>query len=311
MIKIAITIFISVTLLFLFQIATGYLISKDTKLKTTRITKSIVDATVLIHGACESELTIDPDYVEKVTGQKAYNLAEAYSNFADNYLALYLYLKHQKKPNYLILQVAPQELNKLIPDMLNSYRYANFVDDSVVYEILKKFDSHYAFYSNIPYLRFSYYNNFILQKNLRGLYLSLTNKSNNILENGFRAPTESDTLKDFSKLNLKIDKHEWDFEQEQYLRKIIEYCKKENIKIILYKLPIYQKHYNDNPFLKEYTFKINEIAKEYSIPYFTFDTSAITYNYHNYNAVNHFTKQGVTKFNKMLFNTINDSIFKK
>ncbi len=58
---------------------------------------------------------------------------------------------------------------------------------------------------------------------------------------------------------------------EEYLRKIIEYCKKNEIEIILFQTPVYKLEAIAYENYDDYTAGIKEIAAEYGVPYYDFN----------------------------------------
>ncbi len=60
-------------------------------------------------------------------------------------------------------------------------------------------------------------------------------------------------------------------EAEEYLRKIIEYCQKEGIEIILFQTPVYEVETIAYERYDDYTGGVRAVAEEYQVPYYDFN----------------------------------------
>ena len=80
-------------------------------LKLTSVATHPRNAELLIHGPCEPLWMVSPELIDPHTGISSYNLALSHSDFADNYLHLYLYLKQNHAPEYLFLFVTPESFD--------------------------------------------------------------------------------------------------------------------------------------------------------------------------------------------------------
>jgi len=140
----------------------------NTNIKAAYVQKTKIEADILIHGPCEPLWMISPKTLDKQTGLRSYNLSSSHSDFADNYLHLYFYLKNNKAPKYLFLYATPESMDPKY-NTFNTYRFAAFVDDPVVDSVIKENDPAYYQWTKIPFMKYAYYSNKINFDALTGL----------------------------------------------------------------------------------------------------------------------------------------------
>jgi len=307
--KIIITILITLVILKIAEFASEWAVERYPGSKTNYISQKKFDAKIIYHGACEVEWGINPDYLDTLIGIKSYNLAKQGSSFVDNYLDLYVYLKNQQKPEYLFLQVGPESFN-ISKNDAEVYNYVNYFDDSTVVDVLKTEDSRYMSSSVVPYLKFSFYNNFNLYRVFSGLMHRVANIDDLRYTNGYRIPQGFDSRVNKPFLT-KIDENSWNAQEEKYFRKIILLCKSQKIKVILFRTPSYLPYQTLNPFLKQKNKLIQKIASDFELPYFEFDNIEMNKDSSNFFITPcNLSLKGVKKFNDIFSKQLKDSIFK-
>ena len=67
------------------------------------------------------------------------------------------------------------------------------------------------------------------------------------------------------------DNMEMTEDAEEYLRKILEYCRKEGIEITLFRTPVYELETLAYEKYDDYTNSVNRIAEEYNVSYYDFN----------------------------------------
>lgn len=309
--KVALVILVSITFLLLAESIADYFMKRYPKLKSSYISQVDQKADILIIGACEAEMMLDPKMFDSATGYKTYNLGEVGTRFADNYLYLFQYLKYQNHPKYVILHISPESFFSADNKFLTTYKHEAFLSDSTVYNVVKELDPDYINFSKIPFLKYSFYNIFTLYKIIDAVGYATFNKKYPPSIDGFSPPFSSDTVDASQSLINKVHGYKWSITEEKYFHKIISLCKQEKIQLILYKLPYYKEYYDANLFLHDYDARIMHIASENKIPYFVYDSAILTHDYKNYFwlANNLLSLKGIPIFNKMLIKDLKDSVF--
>ena len=309
--KLTIIILISMSFLFLAEKGSDYLMKRYPKLKSSYISQVEIKADILIIGACEAEMMLSPKMFDSATGYKTYNLGEVGTRFADNYLYLHQYLKYQNHPKYVVLHISPESFYHVDNKLLTTYKHEAFLSDTLVYNVIKELDPEYINFSNIPFLKYSFYNIFTLYKIVDAAGYSVLNKKNPPSIDGFSSPLSSDTVNSSESLVYKVQHYQWSPIEEKYFLKILTLCRNNNIQLILYKLPTYKGYYDANVELSKYDEKIVQLASQYQLPYFTYDTSTLTTDYKNFFLLsnNLLSLKAIPTFNNMLIQDLKDNVF--
>jgi hypothetical protein len=222
--------------------------------------------------------SVHPSVIQKYTGLKTYNLGLINADFADNYLHLYLYLKHNKAPKYLFLYVSPESMDSTF-NIFNTCRFARFIGDSVIDAVVKECDIKYFDWIKIPFMKYAHYNNTINFDVLQGLKHFLTNRNvPYYLDNGYEPPFYSikvNNLNSFVQIYPKGYNFVWNASREKWLRKIIEFAQLQNINVYLYESPLLKKALGNLPNRNETVTKISTIANEYGIKFVQFENMKI------------------------------------
>ena len=249
----------------------------NVNIKASYIQTAKIDADVLIHGPCEPLWMISPKLLDKQTHLKSYNLALSHSDFADNYLHLFLYLKNNKAPNYLFLYVTPESMDTLY-NTFNTFRFAPYAGDALVDSVLKSCDENYYNWSKFPFMKYAYYNSKINFNVLQGWKYYLTKSTKPYFEDGYEPPIQikwDNHLEKFIQLYPHGYYFKWNSLREKYLRKIIELAQSKSCKVYLYESPVLKEALPLQPNRDEIIQKINAIALEYCVKYVQFDNMKI------------------------------------
>ena len=246
-------------------------------IKSTYIQNKQINADILIHGPCEPLWMISPKVLDKQTGLKSYNLALSHSDFADNYLHLYFYLKHNKAPKYLFLYVTPESMDENY-NTFNTYRFAPHLKDSLVDRVVAECDPDYHQWLAIPFMKYAYYNQKQNFNALQGYKHLFTKRQLPYFPDGFEPPAKiawDNHLESFIELYPKGYYFKWSYLREKYLRKTIELAQLHRVKVFLYESPVLKESLpyqpNRNPILN----KIILLADEYQVDYLLFDQMEI------------------------------------
>lgn len=287
--KILVSLLCASALLFALQALVGFGLKHNSNFKISYIQSHPINADLLAHGSCEIETTLDPTVIEKYLPYKTYNLALNHSDFADNYIHLYEYLKHQPAPKLALLYAIPESFDSSVTNTFNTYRFVYLVKDPVVKEVVAEMDPAYSRFSWLPFMNYSYYSNFVFYKALDGWLQFLSGNKTSRWPNGFNAPVFSN-----QRPSVKVDKEDrtpiffhWSKSREKYFIKTIELLKAHGTKVLVYHSPIYfealelqnNRHFAIN--------KIDSICSAYNIPFLQFDSLPMRFDRKNYyNTIN-------------------------
>ncbi len=305
--KIIIAISIITVGLYCFDVLFSFLIQENRNIKISNAMKGNMEYDILFHGPCEPLFTIDPSKIDSLTGINSYNYALRHTDFADNYLHLHLYLKANKSPKQIYLYVTPESFD-LRFNSFHTYRFAPYLKDSVVAEVVKDMDPDYYSKSKFPFMRFAYYNSYKTFNALQGLKHYFKDKSEAYFKNGYVAHpdnifhtrpdgyiapkhlifsgdmnvTELTDSSLYYELYQKRQSFNWDKKRAQYLSKIFELCKHHEIELILYESPAYNASIADQPNRNEFLNKTDSIAKKHNSEYLILNDSSIVFDKTNF-----------------------------
>ncbi len=286
---------------------------QNCNLKTSYIQKKKIDADVLFEGPCQTLWMVQPSLINKKTKLKTYNLGLTHADFADNYLHLYLYLKHNKAPKFIFLHVSLESMD-MNYNMFSSYRFSPFIDDAVVDSVIKECDSSYFKWITIPFMKYAYYNDAVNFDVIQGLKHYFTNRTSPYFADGFEPPyslNKETNPERFIQIYLLGQSFAWDYLREKYLRKIIQLAQQHKINVYLYESPILKEALTNVRNRPEIITKIKIIANEYGIKFAQFENMKMADSVKYFISSVSMTKKGSEIFSDSLGNYINNEIIKK
>lgn len=285
----------------------GFLIAQNRNIKLSYVRNTPLDPDVLIHGPCEPLFTLDPTFLSQQGDLSYYNYALRHTDFADNYLHLYLYLKRNPAPKYLLLYATPESFD-LRFNSFHTFRFAPFLEDSVVAGVVAERDPDYYRYTLIPFARYAYFNSYKTWDAIQGLKHWMQGEASPYFEDGFvpHPNTEyTESLNGFippQKLTYAAgnqveyddsggfyyeiyDSAEvfvWDASRENYFRKILDLARDSGIQTIVYESTPFWGSVAYQPNRRIFLNRIQSITREYDVPFWIFDTLEIGANRKNF-----------------------------
>jgi len=299
-------------ILFLLDVLFTFGLLHNKNLKSSYVSQQKINADILIHGPCEPLWMVDPEQLSEVTNLKTYNLALSHSDFADNYLHLYLYLKNNKSPKILLLYVTPESMDKRF-NAFNTYRFLPFLNDETLQEVVKDVDPEFYYYSKLPFIRFAYFNKQITFQTIQGLKHFFTKKEKPFFENGFEPPakiTWDNHLEDMQKQYPEGFEFKIDSIRMKYLKKIIHFAKSKKIKTILYESPVLTESLNYLKNREETILQIQQLANELQTNYVLFKNEHLSSSRKYYISSLNLNQKGLEIFNDSLANFLNKELKK-
>ena len=302
--------FLAALVLIGFEVLLEFGLEHNRNFKISYIQRHPVKAELLVHGPCESEWMIDPAVLESYVPMHAYNLSLNHSDFADNYIFLTTYLKHQPKPKAVLLYVTPESFDSTVANTFNTYRFAHLLSDKDVAAVVQEMDPQYYQYASMPFLKYAYYSNFTFYKAISGWFDFFRKRTTPEWPNGYAAPAHSydRAFKSFRDLNPKAGYFLWSAKREKYFRKIIELLKKEHIPLMVYEAPVYHEALAYQKNRSSHIRRIDSICTAYNIANFRFDTLSMRFNKDYYFSTYNTTMAGNAIFNPYLGKFLRDTL---
>ncbi len=281
-------------------------IKQNMNVKLAYVIAKPINTEILIHGPCEPLWMIDPDKISQQTGLSSYNLALSHSDFADNYLHLYLYLKHNKAPKLLFLYVTPESMDTLY-NTFNTYRFVPWLNDSIVSEVVKECDPDFYRWHQWPFMRYAYYNHKHFFQVIQGYKHYLQQKTQPYHPNGFEPPAKiswDNHLEEFKELYPRGYYFQWSKRREKYLKKIIGLAKSSGIRMYLYESPVLKEAIPWQPNRNLMLLKLKQLAQQNGLDYWLFSNMKLAESRANYISVLNFNLKAALQFSDTLGATI-------
>lgn len=270
--------------------------------KADYVSSTPIDADILIHGPCEPLWMVNPEQLDLVTGKKSYNLALSHSDFADNYLHLYLYFKNNKAPKLILLYVTPESMDKNF-NTFNSYRFAQYMNDDTVAAVVNECDAEYYKNTRFPYFAYAYYNKQITFNALQGLKHSKDKRALPFFANGFEPPakiTWDNHLEDMQSQYPQGYEFKIDSLRVKYLKKIMELAKQHGSEVILYESPVLGESLKSLKNREETVSFIKLLAAKENVDYILFKDEDLSSSRNNYISSLNLNAKGLVVFNDTL-----------
>jgi hypothetical protein len=258
--------------LFVLQFLFNFGIKHNLNIKTSYVTSHKIDADFLVLGPCEPLWMVAPAIITKKTKLSCYNLAGVHSDFADNYLHLYLYLQNNKAPAYLLLFTSPQSFD-LNNNTFYSYRFSSFLQDTVVANTVKECDSAFYTWSKIPFVKYAYFSHQTLFNVLQGWKHYFTKRTLPYYPDGFEPPAKivwDNHAESIKKKHPKGNDFMLGGLREKYLYKILTLCKEKHIQVFMYESPVLKKMMANSSNQQDFEQQINFVAKNMNLPFISF-----------------------------------------
>lgn len=331
--KIIASLLIVVGLLFLLDRAFSFFIQENRNIKLSNVSKGGMEYEVLYHGPCEPLFTIDASRIDSLIGTHSYNYALRHTDFADNFLHLYLYLKQNKAPKQVYLYVTPESFDIRF-NSFHSYRFAPYLKDSLVAKVVAEMDPDYYNKTWFPFMRFAYYNSYKTFDAIQGMNHYLKNKQDPYFKDGFIAHPDNQyfsredgyiapehlvyaanyDVSEISDSSLYYELYEkrqtfnWDSTRSKYLEKIFDLCDQNNVELILYESPPYQVAISDQPNRAEFMARTDSIAKKHDSKYIVMDNLKLSEDKSNFVCPLILSIKGTSPFLKAFSDTVKTNL---
>jgi hypothetical protein len=325
--KFLFTLFLLVGLLFLTELFFDFALKNNMNIKLSFEQKTTIPFDGVIHGPCEPLFSIDPEIIEDLTGLKLLNIAQRHTDFADNYLQLYLYLQKHPKTKLVLLYVTPESFDVRF-NTFHSYRYAPYLQDTVVCNVVKDMDPKFAKCLFLPMMKYTYYNYYKNAEALQGLkhwwqkdsvpyftkgyaqHASVKDFNGytlpqNLVFHNFVSTTELENKQLYYDLYADNESFNWDVKREQYLLKIIQLCKKNHTKLVLMESPVYSPALQNQANRLMILQKIKSLANQNQIPFWLFYSLPMNEVQDNFVSALILSRKGTLNFMPILADSLN------
>ncbi len=232
--------------------------------------------------------TIDVGEIEKSTDLKGLNLGLDGSNFASQLLMLKIFHKNNNHTQKVLLQVDPTVYTAEDNDRFAAYNFLPLLEKKYVFEHYKALGNEYYLYKYIPLLKYGKFNFKWSIENLVKLKLNRWNPPYDQYGSYLHDDKyQGDSLQHFENTNIP--------EPNLYLQKIINYCKVNDIELILFTAPYIDYDIENEAVIDGF----NNTIRGYNLPYYTYH-NLLRKDYDLFYDNNHININGVRIFNKKI-----------
>lgn len=192
----------------------------------------------IIIGSSTGLTTLNSIQIDSITSFNGINLSMDDTSMGSHYLMLEHFFALNKQTNYCILTVSDFNMDKVDFEMSgNDYRFLPFISEPYVYDYFKTYEeglikplksSKY-----LPFIGVGYYNMEVIYSSLFATFKP--EKRNRFdLKGNYRFPNKDlNTERNFEKVSFRVN--------NPFFEKIVLLCKQNNVKLVVYQPPIYQR----------------------------------------------------------------------
>ena len=257
---------------------------------------SKINSDIIIQGSSRARFHISPSHLEKQFGLSAYNLGISGAGFPTQQYRLSQYLKHNKKPKYIIQQVDNILFGYGSYDPVQYVPYLN-------QEVLNVFKGRTIFTKWDIYIPLYKYSHVVgtAGTGLTSIFHSGAKENGNV--KGFRTymhPYNRKLLDTLSVRNPKGVNPVISVTAYAKFIDFIKYCKQQNIKLILVFTPSYIGYQNILVDKNAASNRFLNLSKMYNVPYLDYTKDPICLDTANFFDYYHMNTRGAEAFNKKL-----------
>lgn len=219
-----------------------YFLGKSSFYKQQFVKNGLKETTFdyVVLGSSTGLTTLDTKLIDSLTHRSGLNISIDDSGLSSHYIMLQHFYLSGKSTKKLILAVMPDDLENEKPRLNgNDYRFLPHNNEDEVQRFFNEIDGDnkiiYQTSKYVPLIGVSYFNTELFFPGILSIFQPT--KRNLFDQNGNYSYPAINSSKKLEKTSNKIKKLEY---KNPYLTKIIDFCKLNKVKLILYQSPIYK-----------------------------------------------------------------------
>ncbi len=246
---------------------------------------------VLFLGSSRAEMHFDTQVFDDITGQNSYNLGMSGAWPKMSFTVLKTYCQQHKKPTHLIYAIDYfwlQNENDKLQNCANLFPYFN---NNYLLKNLNAIDGRcYFFYANplqsLPHTQLNF-----LSASLHG-WFNIAGKYDTLWHKGFYKNVIAESVADF----VETESDYINIVNRNYTDSIIQFSKKNNIKLCLVAAPISSGALKNNAYKTKLSNSIKNVAVINNLPFIDYTDSTICAQPNYFSDKFHLNYQGAQKF---------------
>ena len=258
---------------------------------------SKIKADLLIMGSSRAEFHISPKILDSLLILNSYNLGLSAWHFDMQYARFRMYLQHNPKPKYIIHNVDIYGFSKRV-DVIDAPQFLPYIQDTIFQNVTLGHKGAFDIYQkNIPLFKYKNqqkiaFEGFFNFVGLSNLY-DTTTKYKGYCGNDY---VWNKDFESFKKRFPKGAKYKFDKEVVRQFEEYLNFCKKENIKVVLVYAPEY---FEVQPYYKNKSDLIKlcqESVKKYDCYFLDYSNNQLCYNRDYFYNSQHLNRKGAELF---------------
>ena len=259
--------------------------------------KGGIDADILVSGSSRAVYHYDPRVIESYTGKKSFNIGRDGSKPDEQLALLKAYLRHNRKPQYLIqsLDVINLKANDGVTDPMS---FVGWLDQDELYVEARSHKRYFMVYRYFPLVGFM--RTGAMKPSIEALLGHTTQAEGRL--NGYH-PQDKAWNDDFEAFRRQHPNGvTWPIEPagRGALEDILELCRKEGISVIL----VYSPEYRECQELtvnRDKVFSVfQDISAKFNLPFWDYSQDAISSERAYFYNSSHLNRQGATVFSQVI-----------
>jgi hypothetical protein len=266
-----------------------------------------INADLIIQGTSRAWVHFSPVIIDSALGTNSYNLGMDAAPFDMQYERFRIYLRHNKKPKYILQEVGFNTTLMLSKSLPLYQQFLPYFHDSAIWRVYK------SLYPNVTLVEryfpmYKYNNQLPVVK--EGIWSYFGKGRAPVKIKGY-AGQEKKWDSSFSNMIKSNPKgSSWDIEPRAVAlyREFLDYCKANDIKVIMVYAPFY---YELDRFIQnhgEVRTVLSNIAAEYNLPYLDYTHNYLDSSKQYFYNSQHLNKEGSLLFSRMLVKDLKEII---
>ena len=258
-----------------------------------------INADMLVMGSSRAWVQISPRILDSVLLLNSYNIGMDGSQFNMQYQRFKIYLQHNRKPKYIIQEVGYTSTLVWFNELPTPQQFLPYLDDSSIWNITSRSASPFSKLERYFPL-YKYNNEFPLMKEGVLSYFGKGVKSAKY--KGYEGKTLQwdSSFYNFKQANPEGKVWPIDAEALKLFREYLDFCKANDIKVIMVYPPAFIESLNYIKNQKEILDVYNKLSAEYNIPFYNYMYDPLNYSRSNFYNSLHLNKNGSEIFTHKL-----------
>jgi hypothetical protein len=256
-----------------------------------------IDAEILISGSSRAVYHYDPKIIEAYTGKTTFNIGRDGTRTDEQAALLRVYLRHNRKPEYLIQSLDPRALT---PDgeVTDASQLIPWLNEEVFYQNAFSHRRYFWIYRQVPLVGIIRHR--AVKLGLQGLFGIPDHGNNRVAGYSPQDKVWNDDFEKFHALHPNGIEYPVNPKGVNVMRDILDLCRQEGIKIILVYSPEYIEGQRVTRNRPQIISSLQSLADEFRAPFWDYSHDPISSEKDCFYNSSHLNQKGATAFSKLV-----------